>query len=280
MATFSPLVLAVLLLLLVVLTWSSGGGTAPPPAQEPAPPGPPAGPEPAPPSAPGSSPAPDIQALRRSLHAEGHIQRPFFDPSSAADKRLATYGDRCPIPLEVDTPEGFARTQQPPFAAGADFVVYQNWGPTTRGSDGRLGRPFMWLAEERARDLGAALRDGPTTKLWLVVTMFGPGALRAFADAVGPGQLEMLGLLWYFSGDDFTDEAENAADVAYLARTLGLSRLAILTAAWDAGCEARLAKALEGQDTLEVLRVFEKDDGATWPRVATPLLDELCPPGS
>jgi hypothetical protein len=254
-----PLSLIALAVVLLLLTWLLSVQASPPPA------------------APDAEPAgPDLPDLRHQLRVEGHIQRPFYDPNSAPDRRLTTYGDEAPLPLEVDTPAGLARTQELPFSGGADFVVYQNWGQTIRGPAGQLGRSYQWLTEERAQELARMLRGGSTTKLWLVVTMFGPGSLRAFADALGPGQIEMLGLLWYFSGDDFTDELENAEDVAHVVRTLDLRRLSILTSAWDDRCEARLAEALAGHEALEFLGVFEKDDEATWPRYATPSLDALC----
>ena len=265
-----PILVLLAVSLLVLFGALAGGGEGATPATERSQPSA-SPPEP-------EAPRAELVELRRTLIREGHLQRPFFDFRSAADQRLTTYEGM--LPLEVDTPEGLARTQDHPFATGADFVVYQNWGPIIRDPQGRPGRTFLWLAEERARELAEHLRGGPTTKLWLVVTMFGPGALRAFADALGPGQLEMLGLLWYFSGDDFTDEVENAADVAYLTRTLGLRRLSILTAAWSDACEHRLADALEGYEDLEALGVHEKDDGATWPRIATPRLQALCRPRS
>jgi len=74
------------------------------------------------------------------------------------------------------------------------------------------------------------------------------------------------------SGDDLTDTPEVATEVAEAASKLGLRRLAIMTGAWNADCERRLAEGLRGARSLECAGVFHKDDEKTWPLIDTPLV--------
>lgn len=211
----------------------------------------------------------DLAVLGQCIDVLGLCQKPWFDPGSEADQKLLL-SPKPLVPLEVDTFEGLLRVLQPDLSPTNAAVVYQNWGDSVVAPDGSSARPFKWLSKERASEVGRALKGGPVRTFVFIVTMFGPGALRAFADALGPGQLSMLGLFWYLSGDDVTDEEENAADIGYAATTLGVERLSVLTGAFDGGCDERLAAALAGASRLRRCRVFRKDEGNTWPAMAAP----------
>lgn len=210
---------------------------------------------------------------RMNLISAGHCDKPWFDPNSPHDQKITTYGsNQCPI--ETDTFEGLRIAQIQGFSPCNDFQLFQHWGDWQKMDDGSRVRPYYALTAERALRAAEIIKGGPARRLILLVTMFMKGALRAFADAMGPGQLEMMGFFWYFSGDDITDEAENAPDIMYAAKTLDLRRISILTGAFDKTVEKALAEGIMDCPSLEVLEVYRKDGpDYTWPRYQTPLID-------
>lgn len=210
---------------------------------------------------------------RMRLISAGYCDKPWFDPNSSHDQKVTTYGSgQCPI--ETDSFEGLSTAQFQGFSPCNDFQLFQHWGDWETMEDGSNARPYYALTIERALRAAEIIRGGPARRLILMVTMFMSGAIRSFADAIGPGQLEMMGFFWYFSGDDITDEAENAPDIMYAARTLGLKRVSILTGAFDRTSEKALAEGVLDCLLLEVLEVYGKDGpNYTWPRYPTPLID-------
>jgi hypothetical protein len=213
--------------------------------------------------------------LRQMLAgAGGFCAKPWFDPESPHDLKLV-FRRRPAWPLEVDCLPGLEAIRGPEYVDASRFVVFQNWGEWTTVGDGSQARPYMALTVEKAEQVGRLVAGGRTRELVLIVTMFMRGALRRLADVVGPRQLERLGCFWFLSGDDMTDESENADDVAYAVQRLGLTHLSILTGAFDKGCEDRMVEGLRGNRTLKLLKVFRKDDAHTWPEVPLPRMDNV-----
>ncbi|XGV96017.1 MAG: hypothetical protein ACAF41_25180 [Leptolyngbya sp. BL-A-14] len=213
----------------------------------------------------------------RSFQQEIVARQPWFDPRSPHDLKVTTYLEP-QDPIEVDTIEHLRLSQSDIYSPRNQFIVYQQWGE--RLPDG--GRPFLALTVPAATAVAEIIRGGPTRNLILICTTFMPGAIRAFADTLTQNeaphnapQLEFLGIFWYFSGDDITDEPEHSADVAYAANRLRLKRLSILTGAFNSECEDRLVAGLQQNTALEYFGVFHKTEQYTWQQIPTPKVDEL-----
>jgi hypothetical protein len=202
--------------------------------------------------------------------------RPWFDPRSVHDwgilLREVRAGD---FVIEVDSFEALRAVESEEFRSRRrGTLLYQQWGrilPTG-------GRHYLGLDEASAQKVAETIAKGPTREILLLCSMFAQGGMRRFAETLArssPGQLEFAGFLWYFTGDDLTDDPERATELAEAARLLGLKRVSILTAKFDDACEVRLVEGLRGNKALERFAVFEKDDAKTWPRIPTPKIDAL-----
>lgn len=167
--------------------------------------------------------------------------------------------------------------QSDKYSPGNEFIIYQQWGPTR--ADG--GRSYLWLDIPTAERLAEGISKGFTKNLILVCTMFEPGSIQRFADVlVGSNSsaspsLDLLGLFWYFSGDDITDEPENVDDIAYAVNKLNIKRLSILTRVFNDECHGRLAENLKENKSLQYFSVFENDDSEQWPPFPTPEIDAI-----
>lgn len=196
---------------------------------------------------------------------------PWFDPASAHDRKLLPCGAGGEV-IVVDSLAAARGIAVESIGKPRLTLNYQQWGPEE--SDG--SRAYFWLDRATAVELGKRLATAPIASLVLVVTMFEPGALCALVDELE--SLEGLGLFWYFSGDDVTDDAVGiAADIGHAARRLGLGRISILTGAFDGSCDEALARALAGCADLKRCDVFLTDEEHTWPEAATPRLDAMLP---
>lgn len=203
---------------------------------------------------------------------------PWFNPSSDDDIALTTYSLAQPqMIMEYDELEvlcGYVDELSKLGGPGTGapqgrFLVFQHWGPWANGS-----RPFMALMEPRAKLLGEAIHKSNFSKVMLIVTTFMKGSLRTLADSIDK-KLEYLGLLWYFSGDDITDETYFTDDIGYLAKKLQLERLTIMTGAFNGEVEKRLAQALEQAPDLRIVQVHDKQENGLYPRLATPNIDAM-----
>lgn len=203
---------------------------------------------------------------------------PWFNPSSDDDIALTTYTlDQPQLMMEYDELEVFCSYAEELGKLGSPgaspvpgrFLVFQHWGPWANGS-----RPFMALMEPRAKLLGEAIHKSNFTKVMLIVTTFMKGSLRTLADSIDK-KLEYLGLLWYFSGDDITDESYFIDDIGYLAKKLQLERLTIMTGAFNETVEKRLAQALEQAPTLRIVQIHDKQENGRYPRLPTPNIDAM-----
>lgn len=193
--------------------------------------------------------------------------RAWFDPNSNSDLRLTTYGpDEPQVMLEVDDLAPLEAFCEKLGASPGkiDFLVFQNWGEEKNNS-----RAFFWFSKERAARLGQILRPTRFKKLLLICTTCEAGALRVLADELGR-PMEMVGVCWYFSGDDLTDDPTFPYDIGYLATRLELERLSILTALSNDTVNQQLASALAPASSLRIVRVFEKDDAKSWPQMRIP----------
>ena len=204
-------------------------------------------------------------------------RQPIFDVSSPHDQKLTTYDNPIESYYEVDQIEVFEQLQSDKYSPGNEFIIYQQWGPTRE--DG--GRPYFWLDIPTAERLAKGVSKGFTKNLILVCTMFEPGSIQRFTDALvgsnslAPPPLDLLGLFWYFSGDDITDEPENVDDIAYAVNKLNIKRLSILTRAFNDECHDRLAENLKENKSLQYFCVFENDDSEQWPPFPTPKIDAI-----
>lgn len=213
----------------------------------------------------------------RSFQQEICARSPWFDPRSPHDLKVTTYSEP-QDPVEVDTIENLRLSQSNLYSPRNQFVVYQQWAE--RLPEG--GRHYLALTVPAAAAVAEIIRGGATRNLILLCTTFMPGAIRCFVDALTQNeapdsapQLEFLGLFWYFSGDDITDEPEHSADVAYAANRLRLKRLSVLTGAFNNGCEDLLVSGLQQNTTLEHFGVFHKTEQYTWGQIPTPRVDAL-----
>ncbi len=204
-------------------------------------------------------------------------RQPFFDVSSPHSQKLTTYDSPIESYYEVDQIEVFKQLQSDKYSLGNEFIIFQQWGPTRE--DG--SRPYFWLDIPTAERLAKGVSKGFTKNLILVCTMFEPGAIRRFTDvligsnSLASPSLDLLGLFWYFSGDDITDEPENAEDIAYAVNRLNIRRLSILSGAYDQACHDRLVESLRDNKSLQYFSVFENDDNGQWPRFSTPEIDTI-----
>ena len=213
----------------------------------------------------------------RSYRQEISARKLWFDPDSPNDLKVTTYSE-LQEPIEVDTINALRSSQSETFHPHNEFVIYQQWGKNL--PDG--GRYYYWLDIDTATTVAEIIKGGPTHKLILMCTTFQPGAIQRFAEALvqdqldnSGSQLEYLGLFWYFSGDDITDNPECATEIAYAANSLQLKRLSILTGAFNSECEDHLVEGLRQNSTLECLSVFYKDEQYIWEQIPTPRVDEM-----
>jgi len=212
---------------------------------------------------------------------------PFFDVNAPNDQRLTTYPE--PLkPLETDTPKFLKLIAATQFHPINRAIAYQNWGADVQDASGQMSRPYKWFDRAAADQLSDALAGSMVRQLFLIFTMFEPGALLYFANKlrdkrnaarptsgqgpkpkVGAPLLDMLGLWWAFSGDDMTDEASIPGEVAKAASILGLERLSLLTREFNGAIESALAEGFKSAPRLKTIRVFRRDDENSWPEIST-----------
>lgn len=195
---------------------------------------------------------------------------PWFNPRSESDRAVLM---RTPTHLlETDDPRVLAEIGGAKYAPHHEFVLYQPWREP--GAGGNL-RPLGALTQSMTPAIGAALAGGPVKHLFLITGGIFPGALTALRESLQGHRLETLGLFWYFSGDDITDEPRVVDEIVSLCQACQTERLSLLTAAVDSVVEGRLVKGLANAPAMKECVVFEKDDDARYPRFRTPSLDAL-----
>jgi hypothetical protein len=195
---------------------------------------------------------------------------PWFNPRSEHDRRILM---STPTHLlETDDPQVLSKIGDAQFAPHHEFVLYQPWRePAGEGHVRMLGA----LTEAMAPAIGAALAGSPVKHFFLITGGVFPGALTALKNSLQGHRLETLGLFWYYSGDDMTDDPRVVDDLVSLCQASKTERLSLLTAAVDSVAEDRLVKGLAQAPLLKECSVWEKDDHARYPRFRTPTLDAL-----
>lgn len=204
--------------------------------------------------------------------------KPFFDRTSLNDIKLTTYNDKKLNPVEVDKKSFLELTQTEHFNPWNEFIIYQHWGQDTESTDGIPCRLYKALDKYEADDIAKIIKGGPTRKIILVCTGFMRGSIRQFAETLSadsPHHLEMLGLFWYFSGDDITDEKEDPYDVAYAVNQLKVKRLSILTAEFNKEVEESLAEGISDNKDIKYVGIFQKEETFKWPKFETPNIDAI-----
>lgn len=195
---------------------------------------------------------------------------PWFNPNSENDRRLLMSTPAAL--LETDSPQVLKDIAKPKYAPHNQFVLYQPWRePSSPGNVRLLGA----LTESMAPEIGAALVGGPVKHFFLITGGVFPGALTALKNALQGHRLETLGLFWYYSGDDMTDDPRVVEDLVGLCQACKTERLSLLTAAVDSVVERRLADGLLNAPYMREVSVFEKDDHARYPRFRTPMLEAM-----
>ncbi len=201
--------------------------------------------------------------------------KPWFNKKSVHDLKVVACDEKQTV-VEVDTLEYLELTQhEPAFEKLNNFIIFQHWGPDRYADDGTPCRLYQTLTKPAAKAVAKILKGGPTKRFIFLCAGFTSGSIRLFADTLGPGQLDMLGLFWYFCGDDITDDLQDSDDVAYAVNHLNLKRISILTGEFNSECEDRLAKGLKDNKTIQYFEIFGKDDKHKYPRFDTPKLDKI-----
>jgi hypothetical protein len=195
---------------------------------------------------------------------------PWFNPRSESDRNvLMTTPTHL---LETDSPEVLAEIGHGRYAPHHEFVLYQPWLEPHGNSQVRL---LSALTEAMAPSIGEALAGSPVKHFFLITGGVVPGALNALKDSLQGHRLETLGLFWYYSGDDMTDDPRVVDDLVALCQACRTERLSLLTAAVDSVVEDRMVKGFAHAPHLKECSVFEKDDHARYPRFRTPALDAM-----
>ena len=192
----------------------------------------------------------------------------WLDPKSESDLKVLMCQPSSL--LETDDPKVLANIDEARYRPHSDVVVYQPWREPAEGSNLRL---LGALTEEMTKDIGDALAGSPVKHFYLVTGGVFPGALRAMREAMQGHRLKTLGLFWYYSGDDMTDDPSVVDELVDLCQACQVERLSLLTAAVDSVVEKRLVDGLEKMSQLRECSVFEKDDNTRYPRFRTPMLD-------
>jgi hypothetical protein len=194
----------------------------------------------------------------------------WFNPASPSDRSL-TLQTALPPMVETDSLEILQTLQNQQHAPRNGFVVYQHWWePSASG-----GRPVGALKPDQVAPIAAALRGGPTRHFILVTGGFVERSIQRLGLELQGHDLDTLGLFWYFSGDDISDVPSAAQEIVETCKLLKVKRLSILTGAFNQDIERKLA---QGLGKLEACGIFQKDDGARYPRFPSPTLDRITGP--
>ncbi len=194
----------------------------------------------------------------------------WFSPTSASDRQVLMREPH--TLLETDSYQILETISDKRYAPHHRTVVYQPWRAASQNGKVRwLGA----MTAEMGTAIGKAVSLSPIQHLYLVTGGIAVGALDALKQALDEHPLETLGLFWYFSGDDMTDEPAVMDEVAALCAASSTKRLSILSAAVDSVSENRLVQGLAAAPLLKECSVFEKDDHAQYPRFRTPMLDSF-----
>lgn len=195
-------------------------------------------------------------------------RRPWFDPASAADRRLFFLEPDTGV-TEVEDLRQLAAAQTGEHAPYDRFVILQHPGEDLNG--------FRWILYPKfAAQLARVLGEGPARSLALLLGSPGEGSLLALADGLPPGRrFDTLVLAWWFTGDDIADCSGIEEELALVVERLGVRKLALLTNNFRASHDTAIAKGLADNTSLVAFQACAKDDARQWPRRPSPALDAL-----
>lgn len=194
----------------------------------------------------------------------------WFNPRSHDDVKILL--SQPSALLETDDPQVLAQIGESRYHPQHHFVLYQPWREPLANSSKRL---VGAMVPAMAGPVGECLSQSPVRHLFLITGGIFKGALGALREGLRGHQLETLGLVWHFTGDDITDVPTMADEIAELCAACGARRLSMITGAWSQGVEKQLVRRFAEVPELRVCAAFEKDDRATYPRFHTPKLDAL-----
>jgi len=200
--------------------------------------------------------------------ADGSVA--WFNPSAEADLKLLM--GPYPAVLETDDPGVLARIGDPQFQPHNQCVFYQPWRePVAQRTVRLVGATVGDMLEPAGRSLAGS----PVKHLFLVTGGIFRGALAAFKKGLAGHQLETLGLIWHFTGDDITDVPTMVEEIADLAAACGVQKLSLVTSAFHPGVERQMVQHFAQVPSLRECSVWEKDEASQYPRYQTPELDAM-----
>jgi hypothetical protein len=192
----------------------------------------------------------------------------WFNPKSPDDLRVLMGQPRTVI--ETDDPKVLASLGRSDELPEDTVVIYQPWREPLPGSDARL---LGAMVSEMSRPIGESLSESSIKHLFLITGGVFSGALGALKDSLNGHQLETLGIVWHFTGDDITDVPTMVEEIAELCEACGTQKLSLLTGAFDTGTEKKMVESFKHVPTLMECSVFENDRRGRYPRYRTPKLD-------
>lgn len=196
--------------------------------------------------------------------ADGSVA--WFNPSSQDDLKLLM--GTPPGVLETDDPAVLAKIGQFPYSC----VFYQPWREPLENRSVRLVGATV---ADMLRPAGKSLAGSPVKHFFLVTGGIFRGALAAFQEGLAGHQLETLGLIWHFTGDDLTDVPTMAEEIAHLCRACGVKKLSLVSSAFNQEVERQMVRHFAQVPSLRQCSVWEKDRKSQYPRYQTPELDAL-----
>jgi len=196
--------------------------------------------------------------------ADGSVA--WFNPASQADLRLLM--GTPPGVLETDDPAVLAKIGDYPYSC----VFYQPWREPVAGRTVRLVGATV---ADMLRPAGQSLAGSPIQHLFLVTGGIFRGALAALKEGLAGHQLETLGLIWHFTGDDITDVPTMVEEITALAAACGVRKLSLVTSAFNQEVERQMVRHFVHVPSLQQCSVWEKDKASRYPRYQTPELDAL-----
>jgi hypothetical protein len=210
-----------------------------------------------------------LEGSRNALAFGATGSAPWFNPRSEADLKVLMSQPRSL--LETDDPRVLQQIAAGQHQPHANFLIYQPWREPAQGNIRMLGA----LTEAMTPSIGQAVRGSSVKHIFLVSGGISPRALTALKEALQGHRLETIGVFWYYSGDDMTDDPSVLDELVALCQGSQTERLSLLTAAVDSVAEKRLVDGILNAPCMRECSVFEKDDQARYPRFRTPMLDAM-----
>lgn len=205
-----------------------------------------------------------------TIHSAADGSTTWINPSDPEDIKLLL---QTPAALmETDDFCVLRDIKNPKYEPYNQCLVYQPWPEPREGSGLRL---FEAVTTTVARRIGECISGSPVRHLFLVVVGINVGALAELVQGLNGHQLDTLGLAWYFSGEDITDDPSMASQIGELCKACKNSRLLLLTPGWYEYLEKNFISAFEDVATLKECRVFwTKSNGVHRP-IRTSALDAV-----